>query len=127
MKTYSVLCTSRFLPKLAFSFLIITSLCCATPSENFSTQNTSQNLDQEIEFLEKELEDLRHKALNSEIHAQPYMIDNWHQFAENIRLAEDNEKKIVKIKKRIKNIKEFKKTKNSHPNPIYLNDPKQFP
>jgi hypothetical protein len=79
-------------------------------AENSHThiQHELQDIDEEISSLERELESMRKKALNEEMHAQPYMIDNWHEFAEDIQRAEANEKGILATKKKIQALKDLK-------------------
>jgi len=79
------------------------------PEPSASNQEIKfQDINHEIEFLEKQLKQMRKQALNNEIHAQPYMIDNWHQFAEEIKNSEENEKKIVEIKRKIQELNKKK-------------------
>lgn len=87
---------------LSCAFTIASFPCLAENS------TTSQTLDQQIETLEKQLATLRRNMLNSEIHAQTYMIDNWHEFAEDINRTEDNEKVILVLKKKIQDLKDQK-------------------
>ena len=81
-----------------------------SPAADPGNQNKKelQSLDQEINSLKKHLEEMRKNALNNEIKAQPYMFDNWHQFAEDIRLSEENEKNIQETKKKLQELNDSK-------------------
>lgn len=80
-------------------------------SHQTQLQNTElQNIDQEIQSLEEKLSIMRKKQISGEIHAQPYMIDNWHEFAEDIQATENSEKAILAIKKKIEELKERKES-----------------
>lgn len=70
---------------------------------------SSSDKDQELKSIEIELADInvklsqyRHGASNAEVNAQPDMINHWHEFAENIREAEKDEKEIHTLKERKK-------------------------
>lgn len=69
-----------------------------------------QAIDEQLSLLEKQLEILRKKSLNAEIQSQPYMMDNWEEFAEGIETAEENEQKIIAIKKKIQELEKQKKS-----------------
>lgn len=83
-------------------------LSTTTPSEHSLTE--LQNINQQIDSLEKQLSEMRRKAVNKEIHAQTYMIDNWHEFAEDINAAEESEQHILAIKKKIHELNDRKET-----------------
>lgn len=65
-------------------------------------------IDIQIVLLKNQLHKFREDAEKAEIHAQSFMLDNWHQFAEDIRISEDDEKSIQMIKEEIKNFKFIK-------------------
>lgn len=98
--------------KIIKTFLLPFLLLPAFTITADTTPSAPQNIDQQIEFLENKLADLRNKYLNQEIHAQPYMIDNWHQFAEDIRQTEEHEKEILEIKKQINDLKQKMQNRN---------------
>jgi len=83
-------------------------------SDNSSATLTIKNLDSQIESLSTELQTLRKEALNKEIHAQTYMIDDWHQFAEEVEASEESEKAILKIKKKIQELKKQRELLEKH-------------
>jgi hypothetical protein len=91
-----------YLLSAIFSFTSIS--CYAMNSTLSQTQIKLKNLNQEIESLHNELVKMRKDSLNNEMHAQPYMFDNWHEFTESIKLSEESEKNILKIKKQIKDL-----------------------
>lgn len=94
---------------LSFAFTMVSFQCQAENSNpSFQNHNALETIDQQIEYLQKQLAQLRRNMLNSEIHAQNYMIDNWQEFAEGISLAEDKEKEILAIKKKIQELKDQK-------------------
>lgn len=66
-------------------------------------------INEEIKSLSKELSDFRKRALNEEMKAQPQMFDSWHEFAKNIQLSEEDEKKIFEIKERLRKLNERRK------------------
>ncbi len=95
---------------ISYIFTFVSLPCHAeNANPSFQNQNDLQSLDQEIDSLEKELAKLRRNMLNSEIHAQPYMIDKWHEFAEDVSHAEDKEKEILALKKKIQVLNDKKK------------------
>lgn len=91
----------------AFNFFSFHSQA-ETPTS--STLNELQSIDQEIADLEKELENTRKKIFNKELQAQPYMFDNWHEFAQDIDITEEGEKHISAIKKKIQELEERKES-----------------
>lgn len=102
---------SPLLLTCAFTFASVTCHAAnstSSPTSPAQTATSPQTLDQQIETLEKQLATLRRNMLNSEIHAQTYMIDNWHEFAEDINRTEDNEKVILALKKKIQDLKDQK-------------------
>lgn len=108
---------------LSCAFTMVSFQC---PAENLNpsiqkhtdiNHTDIQSIDQQIESLEKQLAQLRRNMLNSEIHAQTYMIDNWHEFAEEINRSEDNEKVILMVKKQIQELKDQKKLLIKDKNP----------
>lgn len=78
-------------------------------------KNELQSINEVINSLEKKLSEKRQQTLNEEVKAQPYMFDNWHEFADDIRVAEENEKEILAIKKRLKNLYEEKNRLSNPP------------
>lgn len=72
-----------------------------TPQPN-NWKEDLKAINMEIQTLSKELTDLRREALNAEMKAQPQMIDSWHEFAKNIRISEEDEKRISDIQKQIR-------------------------
>lgn len=75
-----------------------------TPSE----LQGAEEIDQELQSLEKKIEKLRKEELNKEMHAQPYMFDSWHQYSKEIEAAEEDEKHIEDLKKQVDEIKKKK-------------------
>ena len=55
-------------------------------------------------------------ALTKEIDAQPLLFDNWDKFADKIQANEEDEKKILELKKEIDALK-AKKSALEHPSP----------
>jgi chromosome segregation ATPase len=116
-------CSILFCSFLIFVFTVLSASSHAEspgtlPTATPEIQNELQNIDQEIDFLNKDLEKARKNALNQEIHAQQFMFDNWHEFSENVGQAETNEKQILEIKKKIKALTERKESlKNSSNQP----------
>lgn len=98
---------------LFYLLLILVFTLLSTSSHAESTpqiQNELQSIDQEIDFLNKDLKKLRKESLNKEIHAQQFMFDDWHEFSENVAKAETNERKILEIKEKIKVLTEQKES-----------------
>ena len=102
-----------------FLFFFITAAAFShSYAENFYNQSPEQqSLDQEIESREKNLAQMRKEALNLEIKAQSYMFDNWHEFAEDIRLNEEREKEILSTKKKLKELYNQKDALLKQPSP----------
>lgn len=98
--------TSHIIYPLLLVFLLSFAFCQAANNSALQTNSEIQNINQEIEFLNSELEKMRRDAHNKEMEAQPFMFDNWHEFANDIELSEENEKGILKIKKKIKELKQ---------------------
>lgn len=98
------------MPYLCMLFVFI--CVCSSIYANTREENTPelQELDKQLSSLEKELDMLRKKALNAEIRAQPHMIDDWHEFTQEIGTAEENEKNILAIKKKIHELEEQKQS-----------------
>lgn len=69
-------------------------LCADAPS-------SASEIDQQILSLQAQLKELRRDAFNDEMDAQPFMFDNWHEYADEITGNENAEKKITKIKAQI--------------------------
>jgi hypothetical protein len=65
----------------------------------------------EMERLEKNLENLRLKALNEEVEAQRLMRSNWEQYLQKIEAIEQDEKEIVELKKKIAALKKQQEPK----------------
>ena len=109
---------------LALAALVITSpllLNAADPEpsgQSSANQDELNAIENEIHRLKNELQEYRKKALSNEVHAQPLMFDNWHQYAEDIRLSEEDEKHISTIKARIAALNERKQAiLKNHPAP----------
>jgi hypothetical protein len=88
------------------TFISMLSFCSYVPAA--VPQEELQGIEEQISTLEHELELLRKKALNAEMHAQPFMFDDWHEFAEDVQASEENEKAIVSLKKKIYTLEEQK-------------------
>ena len=73
----------------------------STTEHKMIDSNELQKIDTEIEHLKSSLNKLRKQALNQEMNSQPFLFDNWDQFAEGIEANEENEKQILQIKKEI--------------------------
>lgn len=81
-----------------------------TESPLYSIETVSSlDKDQELKSIEVELEEIntklsqyRHGASNAEVNAQPDMINHWHEFVENIREAEKDEKELHILNERKK-------------------------
>lgn len=95
---------------LIFIFTVLSAISHADAESTPQIQNELQGIDQEIDFLKKDLKKLRKDALNQEIHAQQFMFDDWHEFSENVAKAETNEKQILEIKEKIKALTERKES-----------------
>jgi hypothetical protein len=79
------------------------------PLPQMSMQKSElETIDAEIETLQASLEKVREDALNKEIKSQPLLFDNWNEFAKGIEANEDDEKKIVSIKKQIDSLQQRK-------------------
>lgn len=95
-------------------FFLLTYAICSFPAlsytEHFNnrSQDELQSINREIESLQEKLASMRQTAVYNEIHAQPYMIDNWHEFAQDIQTTEENEKAILAIKNKIKQLNDDK-------------------
>ena len=83
-----------------------------------AASNEINKIDAELNNLTTELTAYRKKALNVEMQAQPLMIDNWHSYAEDVRLSEEDQKHVAAIKDRMNVLIERKKAllKNSQAN-----------
>lgn len=109
MKTFSLI--SIFLWIFASTTFPIPSHAENPPIQNQTQSQTLtelQSIDRQINSLNKDLARIRKEALNQEINAQQYMIDNWQEFAENISLNETSEKEILEIKEKIKTLNDRK-------------------
>lgn len=94
--------------------LVTTPISSQSNTSSFKNKTELQQIDAEIESLEHELSSMRKEALNHEVEAQRYMIDNWHEFAEDIKKNEENEKAILVLKKKIKKLNERKNSLIKH-------------
>lgn len=81
----------------------------------FSFGDEQQDIDAQITTLRSELKELRRNAFNNEMNAQPYMFDNWHQYAGEINSNEENEKKIKAVKAKISELKKRKQALQNQP------------
>ena len=79
------------------------------------TQIELQKVNTEINNLEEQLVKTRKNALNLELQAQPYMFDNWHEFANDIRMEEENEKKVIIVKEKLKELYKQRETLLNQP------------
>lgn len=81
--------------------LALSALCADAPTE-------IKTIDAQLESLEGELKTLRKDAFNNEMEAQPYMLESRKEYTENIQANEDDEKRILLIKEKIRILKERK-------------------
>jgi biotin-(acetyl-CoA carboxylase) ligase len=94
-------------------FLFLTCACTISLPSYSDTpasapQTELQQIDQEIESQKLLLKKLRKIRQHYEINAQPFMIDNWSEFADEIKSAEDSERAVLKTKQKVKELKERK-------------------
>lgn len=93
------------------SILVVTALTIApTPSHannnpQTQTQLDLENIDLEIQLLNRQLEKRRKEASNQELEAQPYMRYHWQEFTEDIDHSENREKEVLDIKEKIQKLK----------------------
>lgn len=101
----------RRLPLLLFFTAMLCSLSCLSADTQPPSylQGEIDALDAEINTLTQSLQKLRTEALSNEIDAQPLLFDNWDQFANKIEANEEDEKKILKLKKEIDALKDKKR------------------
>lgn len=88
----------------AFPLMAATPDTTTTKQSTFDWEVELKAINEEIQELTKELNEFRKRALNSEMVAQPQMIDSWKEFAKNIRLSEEDEKTILYIKERLQKL-----------------------
>ena len=98
-----------FLPLIFLTLLCQLSPLCADTSSPSPRQEQIDAIDADLRTLTQSLQKLRAKALNNEIDAQPLLFDDWDKFAEKIEANEEDEKKILKLKKEIDALKEKKR------------------
>lgn len=93
-----------------FTFATLLSLAFSPLAQAASPPLTSEveKIDGEIKTLEESLNTLREAALNKEIKSQPLLFDNWEAFAQGIKANEEDEKKILEIKKQIEELQQKK-------------------
>ena len=90
----------------AVFILSLLTLSAAAPSEKITRiQQQLVEIEQQLEPLEKQLEEYRKKALNEEMEAQPLMFDNWQEYAAKVQAMEEEEKSILKLRKKIIGLK----------------------
>ena len=83
-------------------------LCADEPTE-------IQSIDTQLESLEGELKNLRKDAFNNEMEAQPYMLESRKEYTESIQASEDDEKRILIVKEKIRLLKERKQALLNEP------------
>lgn len=96
--------TRPSMPRTFHSFLLAFCLSSAPllADNTTSRQTEIDAINTEIDTLSNTLEELRKAAFTREMQAQPYMFDNWDQFAQKIKENEDKEKAILDLKDQIK-------------------------
>lgn len=72
-----------------------------------------QTIDEKLKNLHQQLDDLRKKAFNDEMKAQPYMLDDWKQYAEDMEKTEQDEQKVLELKRMIEQLENAKKSLSS--------------
>lgn len=58
-------------------------------------------IDKEIALLTSELNKYRLRSFNEEMKAQPYMLEHWHSFSQELKLSEEDQERVLAIKARL--------------------------
>lgn len=99
------------------NYRYLLSLALAATSMLAADQPAStemQKIDEQLSSLQSELKDLRRDAFNREMHAQTFMFDNWHEYADEIKANTTDEKKIAEVKAKIKALSDRKEALQSN-------------
>jgi septal ring factor EnvC (AmiA/AmiB activator) len=75
-----------------------------------AAETALQQIDRELESLTQQLRQMRKEEFNDEMESQPQMLSNWDEFAKKLAEAEENERKVKMIQKRIAELQAQKQT-----------------
>lgn len=88
---------------IALTFLFVFPSCQSSETKK---QSKIQKLNEEIELLQREAQKFRKRSFEELMDAQKEMLNDWEDFARDIKEAEDLEDRAQLIEKQIRELQE---------------------